>query len=116
MGSLGRSAVRLAGISLTAGGAVAAGRIGIWLAFSLMTAIFLVITVLAMTGTFARDDKRKLAAQRVLAILLGREVPREEDTPGYRPAHVRSVLEARQLPSDDVVLSSGSDSQHARAS
>jgi hypothetical protein len=71
MGSLKNSVLRLGSFSITVGGVAIAGRIGVLLGLVLIALAFVLITVLALVGTFGADRHRE-AAQKVLAILLGR--------------------------------------------
>jgi hypothetical protein len=76
MGSLMHAVPRLGGLFCVAG-VITAGRIGIILAFGLVSVIVALIAVLSLTGTFGRPGTRT-AAQTVLAILLGRNQPQRQ--------------------------------------
>src|SRR6266516_6130106 len=89
MGSLKHTVVRLGGLSSAAGAIAVPGRIGLFLAFSLIALAFILIAVLALTGALGAQDNRD-DAQTVLAILLGRNQSRGADSPGRKPA-ARSV-------------------------
>lgn len=69
----------LGGLSAAAATIAAGGPIGIGLVCGLIVLGFSLIAVLALTGTFA-DDQRRVAAQSVLAILLGRDQPQAIDS------------------------------------
>ena len=71
MGSLKHAVLHAGGLSSVAAAIAVYGRIGVLLVFGLMAASFILITILALAGTFGARDTRK-AAQAVLAILLGR--------------------------------------------
>jgi hypothetical protein len=69
-------APRLTGLLLTAAAISAFGQIGVFLVVGLMFLLIALIIVLAITGVFG-SDRHKQAAQTVLAILLGRNRPRD---------------------------------------
>jgi hypothetical protein len=69
----------LGGLSAAGAAIAAGGPIAIGLVCGLIALGFSLIAVLALTGTFA-EDKRRVAAQRVLAILLGRDQPHAVDS------------------------------------
>ena len=87
MSSFKSFAPRLTGLLLTAGAIAACGQIGVCLVVGLIFLLIALIIVLAITGVFG-SDRHKQAAQTVLAILLGRNRPRDVDSPsveGQRP-------------------------------
>lgn len=83
--SLKHTLLNLGGLSAAIATIAADGPIGIGLVCGLIALGFGLIATLALTGTFA-DDKRREAAQTVLAILLGRE-----QSPGVSPARQKSA-------------------------
>ncbi|HEX6521119.1 MAG TPA: hypothetical protein VF070_14100 [Streptosporangiaceae bacterium] len=93
MGSLMHAVPRLGGLFCVAG-VITAGRIGIFLAFGLLTVIVALIAVLSLTGTFGRPGTRT-AAQTVLAILLGRNQPHRQSVL-ERPSGLRNVRASSQ--------------------
>jgi hypothetical protein len=76
VGSLKNTVLRVGGLSITAGSIAVSGRIGALLVLVLAALVFALIATLALTGTFGTDRHRQ-AAREVLAILLGRTLPRE---------------------------------------
>jgi len=68
------SLLTLGGLSTAIGTIAVGGPIGVGLVCGLIALAFALIAVLALTGTFAEGNRRE-AAQTVLAILLGRDLP-----------------------------------------
>jgi hypothetical protein len=66
-----RIAARLGGLAASGAALAFAGRIGVFLLFGLIAAALLLVAVIALTGIFG-SEPCKTAAQKVLAILLGR--------------------------------------------
>jgi hypothetical protein len=76
--TLKRALLGLGGLSTVIGTFAASEPIGLEIVCGLIVLGFSLIAVLALTGTFA-GEKRREAAQIVLAILLGRETPHSAD-------------------------------------
>lgn len=72
--SVRHSLLKLGSLSTAIGTITVGGPLGVGLVCGLIALVFALIAVLALTGTFA-EDKRREAAQTVLAILLGRDRP-----------------------------------------
>jgi hypothetical protein len=83
--SLKHILLSLGGLSAATATIAADGPIGIGLVCGLIALGFSLIATLALTGTFA-EEKRREAAQTVLAILLGRE-----QSPGVGSARQKSA-------------------------
>ena len=78
-----RTLLKLGGLSTAIWAIAADGTIGIWLVCGLIGLGFRLIAVLALTGTYAGEERRD-AAQTVLAILLGRDHPQSADSASRR--------------------------------
>lgn len=92
MSSFKSFAPRLTGLLITAAAITACGQTGAFLVVGLMFLLISLIIVLAITGVFG-PDRHKQAAQTVLAILLGRNRPRDVDPASgesQRPQHAGS--------------------------
>src|SRR5260370_37702766 len=72
--SLKHTLLKFGGLSTVIGTVAVDGPIGVELVCGLVALGFCLVAVLDLTGTFA-EDKRREAAQTVLAILLGRDRP-----------------------------------------
>jgi hypothetical protein len=75
--------LKLGGLSTAIWAIAADGAIGIWIVCGLIVLGFGLIAVLALTGTYAGEERRE-AAQTVLAILLGRDHPGSADSASRR--------------------------------
>jgi hypothetical protein len=108
MGSLRNAADRVLGLSAATGAIAVSGRIGIYLAFALILLVFLLIAVLALTSTFGPDRYRE-AAQKVLAIILGRQWPHDTALP-----HAKPDVQAKQNSpvADDPALAARTRTHH----
>jgi hypothetical protein len=83
--SLKHTLLSLGGLSAATATIAADGPIGIGLVCGLIALGFGLVATLALTGTFAEDERRE-AAQTVLAILFGRE-----RSPGVGSARQKSA-------------------------